>query len=146
MKCKPKKAETPTQEIKFMFMACVSEHKKIGLWELKKKDWEKCTTSAGKQARGIGWKFLFPYLGKSGVFLGVFPGVFAVAHARFSGCLSAIKRGYLRAKIPPCGVVKSGGFCPGPFRVHLRPKAATTRPALAPHNAAAMLSAQIPTL
>ena len=43
-------------------MACVSEHKKIGLWELKKEDWLQCTTSAGKPARGIGWKFLFPYL------------------------------------------------------------------------------------
>ena len=62
VKYKPKKAETPTQEIKAVFMACVSEHKKIGLWELKKEDWLQCTTSAGKPARGIGWKFLFLYL------------------------------------------------------------------------------------
>lgn len=56
------KMETPTQGLKIMFMACVSEKKKIGLWEMNKEDWVKCTTKSGKPAKGIGWKFLFPFL------------------------------------------------------------------------------------
>jgi hypothetical protein len=56
------KMETQTQALKIMFMACVSEKKKIGLWEMKKEDWVKHTTKSGKPAKGIGWKFLFPFL------------------------------------------------------------------------------------
>jgi len=59
-----KQMETQTQALKVMFMACVSEKKKIGLWEMRKEDWAKFTTKKGTPSKGIGWKFLFPYLQK----------------------------------------------------------------------------------
>ena len=47
-----------------MFMACVSEPKKIGLWEMKKEDWMKFKTKAGKPAKGIGVEYFLPFIPK----------------------------------------------------------------------------------
>ena len=59
-----KTGETKTQGLKVMFMACVSEHKKIGLWEMKKEDWAKCKTKGGKPAKGIGVEYFLPFIQK----------------------------------------------------------------------------------
>ena len=47
-----------------MFMACVSEHKKIGLWEMKKEDWAKCKTKGGKPSKSIGVEYFLPFIPK----------------------------------------------------------------------------------
>jgi hypothetical protein len=59
-----KTGETKCQGLKVMFMACVSEEKKIGLWEMKKEDWLKCKTKSGKPAKGIGAAYLLPFIKK----------------------------------------------------------------------------------
>ena len=47
-----KTGETKSQGIKVMFMACVSEHKKGRLWEMKKGNWEKYKTKGKDGAAG----------------------------------------------------------------------------------------------
>ena len=42
------KMETQTRALKVIFMACVSEEKEIGLWEMRKEGWVNCTTKSGK--------------------------------------------------------------------------------------------------
>ena len=59
-----KTGETKTQGLKVMFMACVSEHKKIGLWEMKKEDWMKFKTKAGMTAKGIGAEYFITFIPK----------------------------------------------------------------------------------
>jgi len=59
-----KTGETKTQGLKVMFMACVSESKPIGLWEMKKKDWFKSRLKDGGPAKGIGAAYFNPFIKK----------------------------------------------------------------------------------
>ena len=47
-----------------MFMACVLEHRKIGLWGMKKEDWMEFKTKAGKPVKGIGAEYFIPFIPK----------------------------------------------------------------------------------